>query len=246
MASRRSSRDADAAGVDGLIIVDLPPEEDEELCLPALQGRAQFHPPGDADDRRQAPAGGARQHIRVRLLRVDHRRDRRRGGRSGQGRRRGCADQASYPFASGGRLRRQGRARARRRSPASPTAWWSVRRWSRRCAARWSTARRGLNTVDAGRAPGADARRGRAQRRQVRPVRHEHDDELDLQRRSAEDPFAAAARDAGKSVGQMPGERPAGVPQGPRGQPDGGAGLRLPHGDRAAGAAGGAVRRRRL
>src|SRR5690606_21578004 len=29
-------RDAVAAGIDGLIIVDLPPEEDEELCLPAL------------------------------------------------------------------------------------------------------------------------------------------------------------------------------------------------------------------
>jgi tryptophan synthase alpha chain len=28
--------DARAAGVDGLIVVDLPPEEDEELCLPAL------------------------------------------------------------------------------------------------------------------------------------------------------------------------------------------------------------------
>ena len=29
-------RDARAAGVDGLIVVDLPPEEDDELCLPAL------------------------------------------------------------------------------------------------------------------------------------------------------------------------------------------------------------------
>ncbi len=29
--------DAKAAGVDGLIVVDLPPEEDNELCLPALQ-----------------------------------------------------------------------------------------------------------------------------------------------------------------------------------------------------------------
>jgi tryptophan synthase alpha chain len=28
--------DAKAAGVDGLILVDLPPEEDDELCLPAL------------------------------------------------------------------------------------------------------------------------------------------------------------------------------------------------------------------
>jgi tryptophan synthase alpha chain len=29
--------DAKSAGVDGLIVVDLPPEEDEELCLPALK-----------------------------------------------------------------------------------------------------------------------------------------------------------------------------------------------------------------
>lgn len=29
--------DAKAAGVDGLIVVDLPPEEDDELCLPALR-----------------------------------------------------------------------------------------------------------------------------------------------------------------------------------------------------------------
>ena len=29
--------DAKAAGVDGLIVVDLPPEEDEELCVPTLR-----------------------------------------------------------------------------------------------------------------------------------------------------------------------------------------------------------------
>ena len=34
--------DAIAAGVDGLIIVDLPPEEDAELCLPALQAGVNF------------------------------------------------------------------------------------------------------------------------------------------------------------------------------------------------------------
>lgn len=33
----RFVNDAKAAGVDGLIMVDLPPEEDEELCLPALK-----------------------------------------------------------------------------------------------------------------------------------------------------------------------------------------------------------------
>jgi tryptophan synthase alpha chain len=34
--------DAKDAGVDGLIIVDLPPEEDEELCLPALERGVNF------------------------------------------------------------------------------------------------------------------------------------------------------------------------------------------------------------
>ena len=34
--------DAVAAGVDGLIIVDLPPEEDAELCLPALKAGLNF------------------------------------------------------------------------------------------------------------------------------------------------------------------------------------------------------------
>ena len=34
--------DAKAAGIDGLIIVDLPPEEDEELCLPAQAAGLNF------------------------------------------------------------------------------------------------------------------------------------------------------------------------------------------------------------
>jgi tryptophan synthase alpha chain len=34
--------DAKAAGVDGLIVVDLPPEEDTELCLPALRAGLNF------------------------------------------------------------------------------------------------------------------------------------------------------------------------------------------------------------
>ncbi|HEY9012728.1 MAG TPA: tryptophan synthase subunit alpha [Devosia sp.] len=35
-------RDAAAAGVDGLIVVDLPPEEDDELCVPALKAGLNF------------------------------------------------------------------------------------------------------------------------------------------------------------------------------------------------------------
>jgi len=34
--------DAKAAGVDGLVVVDLPPEEDSELCLPALMAGLAF------------------------------------------------------------------------------------------------------------------------------------------------------------------------------------------------------------
>jgi tryptophan synthase alpha chain len=34
--------DAKSAGVDGLIIVDLPPEEDEELCIPAMKAGLNF------------------------------------------------------------------------------------------------------------------------------------------------------------------------------------------------------------
>lgn len=34
--------DAKTSGVDGLIIVDLPPEEDEELCIPALKAGLNF------------------------------------------------------------------------------------------------------------------------------------------------------------------------------------------------------------
>jgi len=38
----RFLRDAVAAGVDGLIVVDLPPEEDDELCLPAQAAGLNF------------------------------------------------------------------------------------------------------------------------------------------------------------------------------------------------------------
>jgi len=40
--SERFLADAKAAGVDGLIVVDLPPEADDELCLPALASGLNF------------------------------------------------------------------------------------------------------------------------------------------------------------------------------------------------------------
>ncbi len=38
----RFLQDAKAAGVDGLIVVDLPPEEDDELCIPAQKAGLNF------------------------------------------------------------------------------------------------------------------------------------------------------------------------------------------------------------
>jgi tryptophan synthase alpha chain len=40
--NERFIRDAKAAGVDGLIVVDVPPEADDELCLPALKAGLNF------------------------------------------------------------------------------------------------------------------------------------------------------------------------------------------------------------
>jgi tryptophan synthase alpha chain len=49
--------DALAAGIDGLIIVDLPPEEDDELCLPALaKGLAFIRLATPTTDEKRLPA----------------------------------------------------------------------------------------------------------------------------------------------------------------------------------------------
>jgi tryptophan synthase alpha chain len=40
--SEKFVEDAKAAGVDGLIVVDVPPEADDELCIPAMRGGLNF------------------------------------------------------------------------------------------------------------------------------------------------------------------------------------------------------------
>ncbi len=69
-------------------------------------------------------------------------------------------------------------------------------------------------------------------------------DELDIQRRSAEDPVDPQARYARQSLGQMPGERRTRLPQGSGSEPLGGAGLRLSHAHARRGAAEERLRRR--
>ena len=75
--------------------------------------------------------------------------------------------------AGGGRIRRQGRGERGGDRATSPTASWSARRWSRRCALRSSTAGRAPDTVAAVASLVADDCRGRAWRRQARPAPRE-------------------------------------------------------------------------
>ena len=103
-------------------------------AVPAgAQGRPQLHPARDADHRRQAPAGGAREHVGLRLLRLDHRHHRRGGARRRQGRARRWRASSATPScrsrSASACAPRSRRARSRR----APTAWWSARRWSTRC-----------------------------------------------------------------------------------------------------------------
>ncbi len=65
--------DAKSAGIDGLIIVDLPPEMDDELCLPALEAGISFIrlATPTTDDKRLPVV--LEQHIRICLLRIHDR-----------------------------------------------------------------------------------------------------------------------------------------------------------------------------
>ena len=91
-------------------------------AVPAgAQGRAQLHPPRDADHRRQAPARGAREHLGLRLLRLDHRHHRR--GRARPRRRSSAAvarikRHTKLPVAVGFGVRTAEQARARSRRGA--------------------------------------------------------------------------------------------------------------------------------
>ena len=65
--------DAKSAGVDGLIIVDLPPEEDAELCLPAIAAGLNFIRLATPTTDEQPSARSSREYVRFRLLCLDHR-----------------------------------------------------------------------------------------------------------------------------------------------------------------------------
>ena len=84
------------AGVDGLIVVDLPPEEDDELCVPALKAGLNFIRLATPTTGRQETACRSREHLGLRLLCLDHRHH--RLGEPGSAQCRGIrgADQTAY------------------------------------------------------------------------------------------------------------------------------------------------------
>ena len=153
-------RRRDAAGADGLLQSDLhlrrrqiprrcqvrrrrrpdhrrPAAGGRHRTVPAGdEGRAQFHPAGDADHRRQAPARGAREHVRA--LSITSRSPASPAAPApipSVGRRGRRPHQAAYQIAGLRRLRHpHAGGRARHRAKA-PMARWSAPRWSMPCAA---------------------------------------------------------------------------------------------------------------
>ena len=122
--------DAKAAGVDGLIVVDLPPEEDDELCLPAMKAGLNFirlATPTTDDKRAPAFSGTPRGFVYyVSVLGITGTKapdlEKRQGQCQPPAQAHGTAD---LPSASASR-----RPSRPAPSPRMPMAWWSARRWS--------------------------------------------------------------------------------------------------------------------
>jgi len=124
---------AKEAGVDGLIVVDLPPEEDAELCLPALAAGAQFHPARDADDRRGAacpPSSPIRRALSIMFQSpaLPARRPRIYPRSPPPLSESSSIHSLRSPLDSASRTPNPPRP-----SPPTRMAWWWARRWSRPC-----------------------------------------------------------------------------------------------------------------
>jgi hypothetical protein len=154
--ARALPRRRQGAGVDGLIVVDLPPEEDESSACRRCQAGLNFiRLATPTTDDKRLPA--VLQHLGLRLLRLDHRHHRHGTGAADHvaRRSRGCAATPTcrsrrlrHPHAGAGRRdrrrrrRRRGRLGHRRRGPKAELDGAQGARVWRRCWPR-SRPRRG-------------------------------------------------------------------------------------------------------
>ena len=127
--------DAKAAGVDGLIIVDLPPEEDDELCIPAMKAGLNFIrlATPTTDDKRLpavlANTSGFVYYVSITGITGAA------GADTDAGRRRRWRASSATPRCRSASASASARRTPRAASRSAPTAPWSARRWSMRCAA---------------------------------------------------------------------------------------------------------------
>ena len=157
--------DAKAAGVDGLIIVDLPPEEDDELCLPALKAGLNFiRLATPTTDDKRLPAVLANTSGFVYYVSIT--------GITGAAAAPIPAPSARPSRASSGTpscRSASASASARRKrpapSPSAPMAPWSARRWSMPCAAASSGGQGDRQNRERGGRSGGGAGAGRARAR---------------------------------------------------------------------------------
>ena len=123
--------DAKAAGVDGLIIVDLPPEEDDELCLPALKAGLNFIrlATPTTDDKRLpavlANTSGFVYYVSITGITGAARPIPRRSATRWRA-------SSAIPSCRSASASASERRRRPARSRRMPTARWSARRWSMR------------------------------------------------------------------------------------------------------------------
>ena len=237
---RRSlPRRREGAGVDGLIVVDLPPEEDEELCLPALKAGLNFiRLATPTTDDKRLPAvlnntSGFVYYVSITGITGAAAPDAAKVGDAVARIKR----HTKLPVAVGFGVRTAEQARAIAEGADGVVVGSALVDALR--ASLDKDGKAGAGTVKAvtgsgrGSWPKACAARAawRRSRRHSRPaailmtpndraVYSVGCHELDLQRRPAEDPqLPQPPRDAGKSLDQVSGDRAARVLQGRRGQP---------------------------
>ena len=145
--------DAKAAGVDGLIIVDLPPEEDDELCLPAMRAGLNFIrlATPTTDDKRLpavlANTSGFVYYVSITGITGAASAD---AGAVGEAVAR-IKRHTKLPVCVGFGIRTPDAAPRHR--AAMPMARWSARRWSMRCAAGSTPTARRRHRTRQGRQP---------------------------------------------------------------------------------------------